>query len=188
MVAPCAPGVFVAARLECFPALLCVLMFHQVLLNTEEGSRPPTSQINCLIDCRGGSEADGWPYKALMRPYLQTFTPYFHKLERRLGRRPPEPAWFCRAPSDAPPPSVSVVPGRLVFPVAAYHPSSGLPLPLVPSCRTPSPVSPLQAVIKAAVLLRSDRLTSAFTPTSIYQSPLLRALHPRCGLALCCSD
>lgn len=73
IVAPCTLGVFVAARLECFPALLCVLIFHQVLLNTEEGSRPPTSQINCLIDCRGGSEADGWPYKDLMRPYLQTF-------------------------------------------------------------------------------------------------------------------
>lgn len=98
IVAPCTLGVFVAARLECFPTLLCVLIFHQVLLNTEEGSRPPTSQINCLIDCRGGSEADGWPYKDLIRPYLQTFNPYFHKLEQRLGHRPPNQPGFAGTP------------------------------------------------------------------------------------------
>lgn len=83
---PCALPVFVVARLKCFPALLCVLIFHQVLLNTEEGSPPPTSpQTNCLIDCRGGSEADGWLHKDLMRPYLQTLNPYFHKCRKGLA-------------------------------------------------------------------------------------------------------
>lgn len=73
------PLVFVVVRLESLLALLCVLIFHQGLLNSEEGSLPPTSsQTNCLQDCRGGSEADGWVHKDLTRPYLQTLNPYFH--------------------------------------------------------------------------------------------------------------
>lgn len=56
-----------------------VLIFHQGLLNSEEGSLPPTSpQTNCLRDCRGGSEADGSLHKDLMRPYLQTLNPYLN--------------------------------------------------------------------------------------------------------------
>lgn len=72
------PLVFVVVRLERLFAPPCVLIFHQGLLNSEEGSLPPTSsQTNCLRDCRGGSEADGWAHKDLTRPYLQTLNPYF---------------------------------------------------------------------------------------------------------------
>lgn len=57
---------FVVCRQVCVSALLCVLIFGRGLLNGVEGSPPPTSsQTNCLQDCRGGSEADGW---GLQRP------------------------------------------------------------------------------------------------------------------------
>lgn len=138
-----------------------VLIFHQGLLNSEEGPLPPTSpQTNCLRDCRGGSEADGWLHKDPMRPYLQTLNPYLNNTRaaassatvmstaiwlENLLPPPLHPSprftritslssnYIHSAPSLPPPPLSPADPDiHLSISAPSCGPSTSVPLPLCP--------------------------------------------------------